>query len=646
MIDSELSIGLNGRYNSNERKELYRNQVVVMAAWTKREWDIARNLANKLYGSDSKNNIISIDNVIAAAQIILDMSKCEVPYAETFGTRRSLRTDSELRNRTITQNRFFRQLVNQLIIKVSDHQIRYFWNYGDDEVDITERVNTLTEFPENPSASLYRYPALFSRAGVKIDRLICDYKSDRDNGTCTTPLVVIGGTPGQFPNSDHVISINGCMPIGPSHLKRSDTVIDSSKDINLLKLGVYRSIIAKAQQKEQFRFLEQCLKEGTITTIDEIDLHNNWPTHPLINRLRNGIDYWLREAINRCDAFVDPQDLEHQVLFRSTTYSPRELFANGDRLVDYLALSGAYEDWRKITSVDPSFIQQLELHEDLVKEIIDEQLVIILNRLSTLPLPLEKLFNKRYFGSLGQPVFNFDENQRSVLVWQKGASGRRELFALHPADCNKRVRVEFKTVSPDIAYEITYRLHYIHTPRLKGDSFGLFFEGDEYPLAIETTESTRYSRNYKRNALVLNGFNPDHGLELTRLYTLPGSPRNVISIMDGLVRQYYRDCDPKVEVICTTVMPSYAKSRSTTLAGGIDKPYLIKRGGHTFQEKRIGNISVFEHVTSRRYDKANTVTIQTNPEFPLLPVVEVLNPVNSRSYTESELVKGRVLVHN
>lgn len=194
----------------------------------------------------------------------------------------------------------------------------------------------------------------------------------------------------------------------------------------------------------------------------------------------------------------------------------------------------------------------------------------------------------------------------------------------------RRFDVEFKKMDDEKLITLfTDTFHYIHQKRTRGDSFGLFFKGDRYPWAVETTERSIYARQYKRMALLAHGFHPNKGIELTRLHTLPGSPLNAISILDGLVKDYYKDKD--IQVIFTKTMPSYSKSKSTTISGGLNNVLCANELEHFFVKIDIDKHECWEHVSRRWIEDNNKKEFKCSTEsFGLLPAVDVYTEVNPR----------------
>jgi hypothetical protein len=329
--------------------------------------------------------------------------------------------------------------------------------------------------------------------------------------------------------------------------------------------------------------LSEIQKNLALELID-FDLEKFWNSHLLIELLRTELAPAISELSEKSDIPFDPQDLEHQSLFFLTTFNP-----------------GAIT--RKIIS-----------------ETVEQQYLIIRKRLlsNATEDELQYLFRglKKFY-----PDLNI--HHRLKLKWENG-----NLIAVGDG---RRFDVEFKKITDEKMIKLfTDTFHYIHQSRIQGDTFALFFKGDRYPWAIETTECSIHSRPYKRKALLAHGFHPDKGIELTRLYTLPGSPLNAISIFDGLVRDFYKHSD--IQVLFTKTMPSYSKSKSTTIAGGLNKVLCVNELKHDFVRVQVEGIHCWENVSRRWLENNPSETfINSNDGFGLYPALDVFMALNNRS---------------
>ena len=306
------------------------------------------------------------------------------------------------------------------------------------------------------------------------------------------------------------------------------------------------------------------------------NLEKMWGASSLISELRKRISFFLPK-----DKLYDPQDLEHQVLFRLTTFDPKDIT------------------------------------DDVIKSIVEEQFLIVEDRLGKLDFDIQYLFR-----GLNGKHHDLNVQDRLELCWED-----EHLVAKNE---HRSFNVEFRVVHDEqIISLFSNELHYIHRDRPRGETFGFYFSGDDVPWAIETTEPSAIAKQYKRDALLANGIDPNKAIELTRFYTLPGAPTNAISLIDGLVSKYYK---PKgIEVLFTTTMPMYSKTKSTTIAGGINKPLLVKDLRHKFIPIKIKDRTCYQHVTTIPEDHKEIEVIKTHPNFPTMLVVEVFRPVNEPS---------------
>ncbi len=340
--------------------------------------------------------------------------------------------------------------------------------------------------------------------------------------------------------------------------------------------------MSKSKLKEQQKKLNKLI-------FKKYSLEEEWFSHNLINVLRKNV-------INNLPThfLYDPQDLEHQVLFRLTTFKPEDIT------------------------------------DEVIKEIIEEQSIILKNRLDGLG---KKIDIEYLFRGLSGKYKDLNTNSRLTIKKNNG----------NYIACNNNYYfdVEFKKIQDKEIIDIfTQDLHYIHSSRTKGDVFGLFFKGDKYPWAIETCESSITSKQYKRDALLAHGIDPTKAIELTRLYILPGGPENAISVLDSLIAKYYSKIG--IEALFTTTMPMYSKTRSATIAGGMNNILLIKELKHYFIKRKINSHYVYCH-TIKNTDNTDQDTISTHPLFPTLYTVETYMPINDISLNPLPMLRDKVI---
>ena len=318
---------------------------------------------------------------------------------------------------------------------------------------------------------------------------------------------------------------------------------------------------------------------------------------------------------------IDWRDLLLQILFRSTTYSPRSLFLNGSGLLSYLENKGVYENWRNISLLSDSELCQYKLNPDIIDEIINERIIIDVNRFSKSQFNTKKFFN---FPNYFDGNWKLEWKDNNLLI----TNGR------------KFKRVLFKQVEPKLAAAIHDQFHYIHSSRATS-AFGLFLEGSDYPFSIESVEHVK--RSYKKNALLLFGFNPLNCIELTRLYNRPFSPTGSSSVIDKMIFEYYNREHPEIEAVSTTIMPDYAFSKSQ-IAGPVSRVYLVAKRKHTFAERKINSKVVYELVTNKKIEEEGLYgLIQSHPKTPLLPVFQVLHQIGEKSFSDSDIIKGKMV---
>ena len=321
--------------------------------------------------------------------------------------------------------------------------------------------------------------------------------------------------------------------------------------------------------------LKDLQKHLSINVIN-YDLDKMWGASSLISDLRKRVISFMPK-----DEIYDPQDLEHQVLFRLTTFDPKDI------------------------------------SDEIIQFVINEQFQILQDRLGKLDFDIEYLFR-----GLSGKYHDLNINDRLELTWEN-----EKLIAKND---RRSFNVEFRVVHDERVISLfSNELHYIHRDRPRGETFGFYFAGDNIPWAIETTEPSAIAKQYKRDALLANGIDPNKAIELTRFYTLPGAPINAISLMDGLVAKYYKT--KGIEALFTTTMPMYSKTKSTTIAGGINKPLLVKDLRHKFIPVKIKDKLYYRHVTTTPDDHQEVEVIKTHPNFPTMLVVEVFRSLNEPS---------------
>lgn len=336
----------------------------------------------------------------------------------------------------------------------------------------------------------------------------------------------------------------------------------------------FSQMIIRVERKEQLLKRQQ---ELDLEFID-FNLSKMWNSHWLMNSLRQSIAPLVEQKLLESDTHFDPQDLEHQTLFYLTTF-------------------------------DPGSITQ-----KMISDVVYEQYLIVENRLLN-AIPKDEL--AYIFRGLKKFYPDLNSTYRLKLIWKEN-----KLVAIGEG---REFEVEFKKVEADdkIINLFTEVLHYVHQERSQGDIFGFYFKGDGYPWAIETCESGEFIRPYKQDALIAHGIDPEKAIEITRLYALPGSPINFVSVMDSFIRKYYKA--KGMEALLTCTMPCYSKTQSTTTSGGLNRVLCVKQLKHSFIPKEIKGRQCWIMATKRWLEKNQYQgeIKHTHDFFTLLPKVDV-----------------------
>ncbi|MHA1329993.1 MAG: hypothetical protein ACTSR2_02840 [Candidatus Hodarchaeales archaeon] len=290
-----------------------------------------------------------------------------------------------------------------------------------------------------------------------------------------------------------------------------------------------------------------------------IQLNNIWIKDKRIQKAREIIIPKINRSLAHSKVKFDSQDLEQQILFRLTTGASLE-------------------------------------------EAFEEQKSIVIERMQNAEIKPEKLF-----------VFGFKRKNDWIMKWSRN---KKKLYAVHKS--GRKIEVIFKEIGNEFS-SIIDDYHYIHCSRDKGMTFCFFLKGKKYPFAIEQVEPCSLSRNYKKAILMLLGINYHTTVELTRFYSVPNTPKNLVGILDKLVGRRLRE--KGYEWMMTAVMPTFAKTRATTIAGGIDTPIFAKELKLQFFQREDGK---FQLCVNR--NRPENVRIIEN-KWKLFPVIEMIKPL-------------------
>jgi hypothetical protein len=582
--------------------------------------------------SEKKLVMIDFKSILKAIDWIIISNKLKIPYTK-YQSKKSI-PKTKIKKILTTQGKFFDKIISSIRFKIINRSLRIFFvDQNNIQKDITKLLIKSTRKTKN--FGILKYPNAVDRITKLIRTFINKLATENQS---IFPVFIKN-----IRQKDNVV----CYYFDKNHsyqtldINKSISFPLQKNDIKCIKKIIFERSNEREQLEQRREQLRKLLRSGKILTFPEIDLLKEWPTHTLIKCIRDQLSPKINEIVRKAKFLFDPQDLEHQILFRLTTFLPSKLFIKGSLLEGYFEQCGIYRDWQKIPKLSLKIISEFKLNPDIINYVIEEQLLILSDRMRKSKLSLNIIFKN----------IKIKEEDRYVLRWQKTEdNNRKSLIAVRINKNGKiidSIPVDFRQIYQDnLTINFTRDLHYIHTDRASGDTFGLYFKDNDPPFAIESIESMKQSPVFRKDALLAKGFNPNYGIELTRLYTWPNSPRNIIGIMDHLVTNHYKSTSD-IEVITTTVMPTYAKTRSTTIAGGINKVFYAKQLSHKFIRKNIDKKIVWEYITTRNLKKIKSVSncnvIETHPKFPLYPTLGVYKQIKTKSFDEFPEIKGKII---
>jgi hypothetical protein len=356
---------------------------------------------------------------------------------------------------------------------------------------------------------------------------------------------------------------------------------------------------------------------------------DTWPSYALIAYLKSTVREIVQDVISRGNEVCDPLDLEYQTLFRLTSLPITSVFDNGDELDAYLREHGAYDYWRNILTLDPTRVTY-PVKVDVVEAIVNEQLLIIRDRLRKATLPTA------------------DITQRQGIFAEQGWKLQKYAGALHAIKVDTesgndtiidKKRVTFKPIDVEYAKQLHAVFHYIHTPRAVR-AFGLFLEDSETPFSVVAFDVI--DRSYKKDLLFMLGYDPNKCFDLARLYSKPGTPFNTSSTISTLAFTYFREHEPEVQAVLSAFMPTYAHGMSM-ISAGFNYGSLVKEWRHSFVKREIDGRVAWELATKRRIDGTQE-TIES--QWPLLPVFELVAELQIPRFTPFDELNGHMVSRN
>ncbi len=557
-----------------------------------------------------------IDIIFAAIIIVCDRYNLEMPHSDYSGGNSLDGLSTSLRKTVISnQSEMVNTIFSMLRFDISDQgTISIVMGEGESETDITKEAYEHAINEHDQIAALQVYQGLMNRSLALLKRT-----AHRING-----LGMIVSSPSQSMQSGPVIGVNGVRPIPLNWRRDADSITTGSGDT--IAAAILRAIIDHSQMMTRREQLQGHVASGEVVLEPEFTT-GNWPTHPLMNHIKDQAAPFIADETRRSGILCDDQDIKYQTLFRLTTLPFGELFENGVVLVERLREAGVYEDWRKIITLSPSIFETFILNENIVRTIVREQLVIIKQRLESSPLPVSEILTRS--GIFAEAGWRMEKADGDVFAVRYDDGGT----------LIDRNRVRFEVIEPELASQFHHAFHYIHTPRTH-QAYGFFLEGESVPFSVLATEPI--DRPYKENMLLMQGYDPKRCIDLARLYSRPGTPFNTSSAIFSLTFAHIRTHQPEIQAVLSAFMPTYATGKSM-LSGGFDHAVLIKPNRHLFGERIIGGQRVWEHLTKRRLEPGCDTKV-THPDMPMLPVVELMSPIKPPRFQPLPEINGKMVV--
>lgn len=304
---------------------------------------------------------------------------------------------------------------------------------------------------------------------------------------------------------------------------------------------------------------------------------NDWAEDIFSAVLRSEVSKETMNFIKTNSYACDPIDLQLQVVFRLTTFKMEEI-------------------------------------KEKLSETIKEQYAIIENRLRNSILPLKKLLLR---------LDIFDETGWKIKL------NEGKIYAVNNDSNEKRrtLLLELREVDVNYARAVFQDLHYIHTPRADL-ALGLFISGEDLPFSV--IGLTKIDRDYKKNVLLIEGYDYEKCWDIARLYNRIGSPKNTSSLMLSQAIKHLKRNYPDSQACLTAVTPSFATGKSM-VGGGFEDPVLAKELTLTFGQIKIGDSIYYERLTQRRLDDYHGTLITS--QYPLLPMFELITRLQKPVYT-------------
>lgn len=590
-----------------ERRELIGSQNIALTFSTENTLDERRTEVEKL--SKIGYSPVSLRFILAGFSYMASQEGMELPYP-MYGSIKDVEALDKKARADINgqQDRYVNSLASKIVLtkdSVNGQNRLSVIKQDGTTADITERVNKfLIETDDSVELHYNNRICLGKAIGILKNYMeqhtgilaILDAPIVNQKG----PSILIDGIEKRFFNQ-----------------KQADRVISANTN-ETQHFGIVREAVRFGYINAQRKHLQEQINNGNIKLVNAFK-RDEWPSHPLMSRIKALSAPIITEEVKKSGIQCDEQDIRYQTLFRLATFSLHELFEHGDQLHKELLDQGSYYSWAKIPKINDVLLEQFQIQKDVVRTAVQEQLVIINNRLKKSDLPLNEILTPS--GIFTEKDWKFLKCNNDLFITNK--------------ETGQKIPVDFREVDNNLATSYHRDLHYIHTPR-SGTSFGLFLDKDELPFSVLAIE--KIDRKYKQNVLLAMGYDPEQCIDFTRLYSRPGVPFNTSSAIFACAFQYIEKNSPNIQVALSAFMPTYASGLSM-ISGGFDTPVIIKDGRQTFQERQIDGTSVWEHVTARR---KNGDKKSIKSAIPMFPTVELLRPIRKPRFQPLEGINGKM----
>lgn len=562
-----------GSFSRSEKRALVLNRNIGVTAVDQ------NGLATETLLSAAKEygfKLFALDDIFLALNTVIRKDGIDIPVGSKFKHERGVIAAG---------------LLSRLLMRRSEGNLQFFFKDGDGLEQELLIEDPDIEANQQGSRALKADPSVYGKVLEYAKKFLKENKG----------YILQEATPQQLVEEGLRIAVGD---VKADMQRKADKTIDAGQTTGI-GFGLLREIVSSDVLQSQTTALKMAIESREIQLTPKFVL-NNWPRDVLMTRLRQAVAERITAFMRNENFLCDPQDLKYQTLFRLTTFPVESIFKDGRGLETYLRLNGNYQNWRNILSTDPGVVAAFDVDSKLLEAVVREQAAVIKDRLRQSSLPLEQILIPN--GIFAEQGWVIQKRGGEVnAIQEEGVTSLSEAIPLR-----------FEEIDPLLATQIHNDLHYIHTPR-SDIAFGMYIEGDDFPFSVLAFE--KIDRDYKKNTLLLQGFDPRKCYDLTRLYSRPGTPGNTSSSMFSLAFAYLKTNYPDIQAVMSSFMPSYATGVSMT-SGGFDNPVLIKPLDHVFGQRDVAGDTVYEHLTRRRRQEGDGNILSS--QIPLLPTIELI----------------------